>query len=139
MQTFLPTPDFRLSAMCLDYKRLGKQRLECHIILNTLKNGMGNWYNHPAVKMWKGSESYLADYGNAIIQEWIDRGYNNNMWWFDYFGPSVEPWWLGNENFHSGHRAALLFKDEEHYSQFGWPEEPELNYWWPTEHEVSVG
>ena len=28
MQTFLPYPDFKQSAACLDYSRLGKQRVE---------------------------------------------------------------------------------------------------------------
>ena len=28
MQTFLPYPDFKQSAACLDYRRLGKQRVE---------------------------------------------------------------------------------------------------------------
>lgn len=28
MQTFLPYPDFKKSAQCLDYRRLGKQRVD---------------------------------------------------------------------------------------------------------------
>lgn len=36
MQTFLPYPSFHKSANCLDNRRLGKQRVECLQILNTL-------------------------------------------------------------------------------------------------------
>ena len=36
MQTFLPYADFPGSAKVLDRKRLGKQRVECCQILNTL-------------------------------------------------------------------------------------------------------
>ena len=39
MQTFLPFPDFKMSAQVLDYKRLGKQRVEALQILKTLKIG----------------------------------------------------------------------------------------------------
>ena len=38
MQTFLPYPDFAKSAMCLDNKRLGKQRIECLQILKALND-----------------------------------------------------------------------------------------------------
>ena len=40
------------------------------------------------------------------------------------------PHWLGNEKFHSSHRANLLRKDYEYYSQFGWDENPESPYVW---------
>ena len=36
MQTFLPYADLRDSVVCLDNKRLGKQRVECLQILNVL-------------------------------------------------------------------------------------------------------
>lgn len=39
MQTFLSYPDFTQSSKCLDDKRLGKQRVECLQILNTLQMG----------------------------------------------------------------------------------------------------
>ena len=36
MQSFLPVPDFRESAKCLDMKRLGKQRVEVLILLKSI-------------------------------------------------------------------------------------------------------
>jgi hypothetical protein len=56
MQTFLPYYSFEESAKCLDYRRLGKQRVEVYQIINILegKNKTNGWVNHPAVKMWIG-------------------------------------------------------------------------------------
>jgi len=71
----------------------------------------------------------LKHYTNIIIQEWITRGYNNNMEFYDT-GKIIMPDWIGNEKFHSSHRANLLRKDYEYYSQFGWTENPEKPYVW---------
>lgn len=131
MQTFLPYSDFKKSAEVLDYKRLGKMRVESMQILNSLRLANG-WKNHPAVLMWKGYENSLKLYHNIMIQEWVKRGYNNNMSFFPIYGYIVFPHWLGNNLFHSSHRAALLFKNYNYYSQFNWEEKPEIKYFWPT-------
>ena len=51
MQTFLPYADFVKTAKCLDYRRLGKQRIEAFQILNILegKTTKAGWKHHPAV------------------------------------------------------------------------------------------
>ena len=79
MQTFLPYPDFRLSARCLDNKRLGKQRVEAWQILRTLLGENEGWKNHPAVRMWYRKTTALKIYSDAIVREWINRGFKNNM------------------------------------------------------------
>ena len=110
------------------------------------------WYNHPAVQMWKGYERELCLYGLYICDEWKRRGYKDTcfekikeyidvyddsdtyikdkeiIWNFYHKGPH----WLGNQDFHASHRAALLAKNYRYYSQFGWKEEPKIEYWWPT-------
>ena len=43
MQTFLPYPDFKKSAKCLDYKRLGKQRCESWQIYLALTKENYGW------------------------------------------------------------------------------------------------
>jgi hypothetical protein len=136
MQTFLPYPSFSESAHVLDRQRLGKQRVECLQILRTLTGISSGWSNHPAVTMWRGYEVNLAEYGIAVCREWISRGYNDtclgkikSMMNLSNGYPTVP--WLGNPAFHASHRAALLFKSPEWYSQFGWTETPELNYIWP--------
>ena len=136
MQTFLPYPDFQKSAQTLDRLRLGKQRVEAMQILQTLAYGSG-WKNHPAVLMWKGHEHYLITYGKTICDEWISRGYadtckNKILSFSEVFDGCGEMWWLGDERFHSSHRAALLAKNFTYYSQFGWNEIPKLDYFWPT-------
>lgn len=132
MQTFLPCPDIRKSLECLDYRRLGKQRIEAKQILNCLKFNLKGWHNHPAVLMWRGYESALCLYMNVAIETWTSKGYKNTMQFINV-SDVVYPWWFGHEEFHASHRGNLLRKNYGHYSQFGWTESPELPYWWPTQ------
>lgn len=132
MQTFLPYPSFIESAQCLDYRRLGKQRVEVKQLLSALRNG-GGWSNHPAAKMWRGYEPALAEYGNIVVNEWIRRGYKNNMPPFpvEHATPPMPPW-FGDHDFHAAHRSNLLRKDPTYYSMFGWTEPNNLPYIWPV-------
>lgn len=137
MQTFLPYPDFHASADCLDYKRLGKQRVEAWQILCAINDPAYGWQNHPAVRMWRGYSKALSWYGSIVCQEWIRRGYNDTM--LPRFERLVErgsgltlPPWLGNEPFHASHRGNLLRKDIKHYGRFAWVEPHDLPYVWPT-------
>jgi len=140
MQTFLPHSDFKISAKVLDRQRLGKQRVECLQILNTLLHKKKAWSNHPAVKMWQTYENHLVDYGVAVCEEWVGRGYKDTcldkIKALQSLSPNgfkgMPPTWLGDPRFHSAHRAALLHKNYDHYKQFNWAETLELNYVWPT-------
>lgn len=136
MQTFLPYSDFTKSAQVLDMRRLGKQRVEVLQILRVLYGESSGWQYHPAVLMWNGYSQALVYYGIAICNEWIERGYRDICQiriagYHNYRIVHKNPPWLGDEKFHSSHRAALLFKKPEYYSQFGWTEKPEINYYWP--------
>mgnify|MGYP003676208942 FL=1 len=140
MQTFLPYKSFTKSAQVLDYKRLGKQRVEAMQIFNALtgvptKSGKAytGWLNHPAVVMWKGYEEALLLYKNKMIEEWILRGYNNTMEMIGVSDDVVMPPWLGNDRVHGSHRSNLLRKDWEFYSQYKWIESDDLDYYWYTE------
>ncbi len=132
MQTFLPYSDFRESMKVLDWRRLGKQRVEAHQILNVLleRTETKGWRNHPITKMWDGYENLLKHYFNICVEEWMERGYNNNMNFEPIEGDIKYPDWLGDELFHSSHRANLLRKDSEYYSQFEWKEDSENPYAW---------
>ena len=135
MQTFLPYADFSRSARCLDDARLGKQRLEALIILNTIegRTAKTGWRRHPAVLMWGGYSMALRLYLNACLDAWEQRGFENNMPREDSDPARLSyPWWLGNPALHSSHRAALLRKNPGHYGAFGWSENPRSPYWWPT-------
>lgn len=145
MQTFLPIDDFRKSLQCLDYRRLGKQRVEAfqllcangdswalkERVLRSLPDKKVGWQNHPAAIMWRPFTQALRLYYNISINEWVSRGYNNTMNKAPIDEKIDLPHWFGNQNFHSSHRAALLFKQFNFYSQFGWTESPALNYIWP--------
>jgi len=132
MQTFLPYPSFTKTFKTLDYRRLGKQRVEAKQILNVLldRTTTKGWRNHPIVRMWQGYEPALQLYHNLCINEWINQGYNNNMELEEITEPIIFPHWLGNKSFHSSHRANLLRKDLEYYSQFDWIENPINPYTW---------
>ncbi len=146
MQTFLPIANFRRSLMCLDSKRLGKQRVEAFQLLCALNYGPAllerfirtsksdqprGWANHPAAKMWAGYEHALAAYFNQSIRVWVDRGYNNTL--RPLLVPVEHPYpdWFGDPAFHRSHKSNLLRKNPEHYAQFGWGVASDLEYVWP--------
>lgn len=135
MQTFLPHSSFKQSAAVLDLKRLGKQRVEVLQLLNALHGGSRGWVNHPATKMWRGYTQALVLYGVAVCDRWISLGYNDTcrakILAFQTNEPIVMPSWLGGR-IHRTHRAALLYKNQEYYSQWGWKELPAYNYYWPV-------
>ena len=93
MQTFLPYSCFTKSAQVLDKKRLGKQRVEAMQIINVLEGRGRGWENHPCTIMWDGYVEALKLYHNAVVMEWISRGYNNTMTLFEV-GELVIPRWL---------------------------------------------
>jgi hypothetical protein len=137
LQTFLPYPDFAKSAACLDYRRLGKQRVECLQILRANLGLSTGWRNHPAARMWRGCEDSLVLYGMMICTEWRRRGYVdtcfykiNELFPRELTGP--DPPWLGDHAFHAAHRSNLLRKDPAWYGQFGWTEPSDLPYVWPN-------
>lgn len=137
MQTFLPYSDFALSAEVLDYRRLGKQRVECKQLLNVIlfPETAKGWKNHPAAKMWRGYSGALASYGLVVCEEWIKRGYKDTLrdFFLEFKLEYIAPYWLGDEDFHSSHRSNLLRKDPTFYEKFGWKEPDDLPYIWPEE------
>ena len=141
MQTFLPYPSFVRSAQCLDRQRLGKQRVECLQILQALLlHKGGGWTNHPATRMWRGYERMLAQYGIAMCDEWVRRGYKDTcqrkIAALGRRAPqssNCKPRWLGLSKFHASHRSNLLRKDWYWYGHYRWKEPDDLPYVWPKE------
>jgi len=130
MQTFLPYPEFDKSAAVLDRQRLVKQRVEAYQIIRAISFG-GAWSNHPVVRMWSGFANALKIYSNAMVKEWVRRGYRNNLEIHDLDGCEIiYPSSLGIEELHTSHRAALLANDYRHYSKYGWLESPRIDYFW---------
>lgn len=143
MQTFLPYKNFRESAKSLDYRRLGKQRVECLQILKAHTQEGYGWKNHPATKMWVGYTKALAEYAVVICDEWISRGYKDTcrqkiLDIVSIDGDIEYPPWLGDERVHASHRANLLRKDMNYYGQHSWSEDPNTEYYWPTEENNDI-
>lgn len=140
MQTFATNESFSVCAKHLDRQRLGKQRVETFQILKTLltPSEKRGWRNHPACKQWAGYENKLVEYGVAMCDEWIGRGYKDTtkekiQSFFNPLKPTMLPPWWKIPLFHSSHRSVLLLKNPAWYGQFGWSEPPKYEYWWPTE------
>lgn len=140
MQTFAPLPDFDASAVVLDRQRLGKQRVETMQILRALDSSVptNGWAKHPAILMWRGHAGALAQYGLAMVKEWVTRGYNDTKCGpvlNDYatrFPNATLPHWWGDPEFHRAHRSNLIRKMPEHYQHL-WPNEADdLPYVWPA-------
>lgn len=131
MQTFMPYADIRRSLSCLDYRRLGKQRVEAFQIQRVIEGISSAWANHPAVKMWRGYLSGIKFYKCVAIEEWINRGYKNTMV-IDWPKKVTFPLWIGDEKVHVSHQSNLIRKFPSYYaSQFpGVPND--LPYYWPV-------
>lgn len=141
MQTFVPNgEDFALTGAILDWRRLGKQRVEGLQILRALAGITKGWRNHPAVRMWEGHEDVLATYTREMCYAWLARGYHDSILpQISDLCPHVPPQymlqvpeWLGDDAMTLSHRSNLIRKFPEHYGPL-WPDTPnDLPYVWPV-------
>ncbi len=154
MLVLLPFPNMRLSAHVLHRDDLSRQQSHVLEILMRL-GGRGRragrrWF--APVLMWESCEPALLRYADGVWQERRDRGmplegpspaspegasvYDFPEDWRSR--PAVMPDWVGIEQLHASHRAALLARRPAWYGQFGWSEPPVRSLWWPAQ-LVSVG
>jgi len=142
VQTFLPYADFKETALVLDYRRLGKQRVEAYQIVRVLDGTQQSnaWHNHPAVLMWRDNLDALKSYGREICLEWIRRGYNDNLITHFQHKPAPDmPAWLGDERIHISHQANLVRKLPEHYRLHFPTVDETMPYHWPITKENLHG
>ncbi|HBF80931.1 MAG TPA: cytoplasmic protein [Streptomyces sp.] len=152
MQTFLPYADFRRSALALDPKRLGKQRVETIQVLRGLTVPGYGWRRHPAVRMWAGYQEALVRYGLEMCAVWTAEGRADTCAATliqdlaasigrpkvtvrpepDLTAAREVPPWLGDEAFHLSHRSALVRKDPGYYRPLFPDVSPDLPYVWPA-------
>lgn len=143
MKTFLPYEDFAMSAEVLDDRRLARQRTDVVAILKKLLVPATE-DDHPAVKMWRGSERVLCNYGLVICFEHQSRGNSGvtmekiNEYRSEFpLESDVKPEWLGDEAFHDSHKSYLLRSLPSHYRKY-WPQTAdELPLIWPRSPEKS--
>ncbi|MFD4902124.1 MSMEG_6728 family protein [Streptomyces sp. NPDC058411] len=150
MQTFLPYADFSRSALTLDPRRLGKQRVETIQVLRGLTVPGYGWRHHPAVRMWTGYEEALVRYGLDVCAAWTAEGRSDTCAATlredlaaslrrtavrssaELAAAAELPPWLGDEAFHESHRSALVRKDPAYYGPL-FPGVPaDLPYVWPA-------
>ena len=137
MQIFLPYSDVKKSLQSLDNKRLGKQRVETYQIISVITRRpkldgtpYKGWLNHPCTIMWRNHVTALKFYFNTSIEEWVNRGFKNTMEYETISEDIQLPSFIGDERFHSSHRANLLKKQPDFYSKYGWSENPLDPYVW---------
>ena len=131
VNTFAVSASVQECAKSLDYRRLGKQRVEAYQIWKVIKGYSNGWRHHPVVKSWVGYSCALAMYTNAMIDEWVARGYNNTMKKLPHCKNPVFPWWWGWKAVMLSHRASLNRKMPEYYS-FEVGEYQKHGYVWPS-------
>lgn len=148
MQTFFTYPSFEDTAKSLDNKRLGKQRVEAMQILKivewyeTRKGPKPAWNRHPAVLQWVGYSEALRQYLQAMIDEWVHRGFNNTIQSGVTDIIAVMPWWTSCDRYTREvirtHRARLMQKDSDYYF---WEniETSGVDYYWPVRIDKKVG
>jgi len=88
------------------------------------------WLNHPAIRMWYNYEDALIIYFNDCVDEWVRRGFVNNMNIIKPYGKIIYPKWLGNKDFHLSHKSNLLRKDYMHYNKYFKNVPNDLPYIW---------
>jgi hypothetical protein len=136
MQTFLIDKDLQNSSQLLDYRRLGKQRVEAIQVADVLlrkagllNDGKKGWINHVVLSYWYNEEGNwlpaLLDYTQVTIDEWISRGYKNTIdltKWRNLVGQypylfrfDNPPWAKYADEIILTHRAKLLQKDTVYY------------------------
>ena len=79
--------------------------------------------------MWEGYEKALEEYLNAMIIEWVHRGYKNTMSLYQVCLVKY-PTWLGDKNFHDAYKSNLLRKDPVFYGKYNWTVPSNLPYTW---------
>lgn len=148
MNTWLPYPNYALSAHALSPRLIGQQRIDAIQLLRILgtRNSGGQYRFHPIVGMWRGCHVSLIRYANAMIREWVARGGQDNFPLLDtkaglknwglpedwHTDPHRLPSWLGFNRLHASHRAALLKKDVSWCAFFDWDEPPVHDLFWPS-------
>ena len=131
VNTFVVTADLDACAKALDYRRLGKQRVEAYQIWRVLNGLTKGWKNHPAVNMWTGHTCFLAKYCNTMISEWKFRGYKNTMEFLPHCANPRPPWWWGWAPIHLSHQASLNRKKPDYY-KFDVGSYMKYGYAWPS-------
>ena len=142
MQTFLTTfdPNDRLGSYITTFTQLDPKRRNNQVCREGITLLRGKWPNHPAAKLWAPYREELAVYllaGLVVLyaqsrsSKYLDRPWASEILDAAKHAAATGasgrryPPVFDNPRFCAGHRAALLAKDPDWYSRFGWTETPE--------------
>jgi hypothetical protein len=112
VNTFIIADTPQECARLLHHRHLGKQRVEAYQIVNVIEKQTKGWSLHPATLMWMHHLDALKYYTNCMIDEWISRGYVNNMKKYKLDHKPKMPWWFSWKPLQTSHKCSLLRKNE---------------------------
>jgi hypothetical protein len=146
MQTYLPQIGYASSMRRLHDYMLERQIVHTIKILKILEGEQSPWSRHPAVRMWRGYERSLCQYGNLACLEWrIGRRRQSHLdilecgvFFTDLDNelrdagiPARRPPWVGDTDICRSHRSNLIRKYPDQYAA-QYPNTPELMpFLWP--------
>lgn len=132
IQTYLPFPSYRESAVVLLDEDLELQRKHVLLVLETMhtveETEIPELADTPldklehVTRMWAGYEMQLAEYGLEMCEEWLvrhpvpkgqtdpiyDSIFRHLEWATSETSNMGKPPWFGDVDFHVSHQAALL-------------------------------
>lgn len=142
MNTLVPYDEIMAIAECFDDRRLNRQRSDVTSVLRALLVEE-EVDDHATIKMWRGSERFLIEYGVAMCLEYNARGNNDQTMQkiLEFRNIFVDPrmteppeWW-GDERLMEAHRSYLLRSKPSHYRPM-WPDlDDDIPMFWPRSPE----
>lgn len=140
MNIYMPFPDLTKSAECLDDRRLDKVRSDISAVLRACAEPPPVAPNkeHSAIKMWRGNERFLINYGIVVCSEWMSRGNTDSTLAkmmklrADFPEESDKaPEWFGTDELHKSHQSMLLRLQPSHYKPYFGDTPDDLQMFWP--------
>lgn len=134
MQVFIVGTPFE-TAMSLDSRRLRKQVVECGQIYEAL-TGKSKWSNHPAVLQYKGHEHWLKLYTYCLAWYYEKGGFIRALLYNDEalkFTPQFH-----TQEYFDQMKRRLYTKDKEHYEQWAYLGESDVNWYWSHEKQEFI-
>ena len=117
------------TAIVLDKKRLNKQIIECHQILDAL-NGKLAWKNHPCTLQYKNHQSWLNNYMLCLTS--YQKGDLISAGRYSYLASREKPS-FHTEDYFGQMKKRLFTKNKIHYKQWAELGESQENWYFVNE------
>lgn len=124
------------TAMALDRRRLNRQIQEVKVILDAL-NGAKAWSNHPCVLQYNSPlyEVWLINYFSCL-SSYVNNRFGEAMN-YNEVCEVIRPIFHTQEYFDQTKRR-LYQKDKEHYKQWAYLGESDVNWYWSHEKQEFI-